>query len=326
MSHHVVDVREAAQNRWREILPRCGVSPSHLTGKHQPCPGCGDRDRFRFDDQRGRDTFICSQGGGEPLAGDGFDFIQHLHECPFSDAVHMVADILGMADGTSPPRVPAKPKPAPPQPKSERRTTLAERERERWSRTRVITEADPAGRYLLGRGCALPPNDCDVRWHPRVSHWRSDHQGPAIICLISDFRTCEPVSLHFTWIRPDGSGKAHIEDNKLTLPQHTNIGVIRVFADDSVTTGLAIAEGLEYALNVARGFVPVWSTVNASNMAKFPVLSGIEALTIIADAENAGLKAAAACADRWDEAGREVRVWRAAEDGQDPNDVWGSAA
>ena len=38
-----------------------------LSGKHGPCPLCGGRDRFRFDDKDGRGTYFCSGCG----AGDG---------------------------------------------------------------------------------------------------------------------------------------------------------------------------------------------------------------------------------------------------------------
>jgi hypothetical protein len=54
----------------------------------------------------------------------------------------------------------------------------------------------------------------------------------------------------------------------------------------------------------------MWATGSTSIMGKFPVLSGIEALTIIADndANGAGERAADEVAARWLEAGREARV------------------
>ncbi|MBF0310175.1 MAG: toprim domain-containing protein [Magnetococcales bacterium] len=61
-------MKASARGRWPDILPRFGMGPEFLTGKHGPCPFCGGRDRFRFDDQDGDGTFICNQCG----AGDGF--------------------------------------------------------------------------------------------------------------------------------------------------------------------------------------------------------------------------------------------------------------
>lgn len=71
------EVIEAARGRWQQLLPDLGVRADLLTGRHGPCPGCGGRDRFRFDDREGNGTFLCSQGGGGVLAGTGVDLIIH---------------------------------------------------------------------------------------------------------------------------------------------------------------------------------------------------------------------------------------------------------
>jgi hypothetical protein len=86
---------------------------------------------------------------------------------------------------------------------------------------------------------------------------------------------------------------------------------------------LHIAEGLETALGaMSKGLRPMWATGSTAIMAKFPVLSGIKALTIIADhdANGAGERAAAEVASRWREAGKEARVWRPKSIG-DLNDI-----
>ena len=49
-----LDVRHVAQGRWRSILAVLGADEKTLSGKHGPCPMCGGRDRFRFDDKEGR--------------------------------------------------------------------------------------------------------------------------------------------------------------------------------------------------------------------------------------------------------------------------------
>jgi len=51
---------------------------------------------------------------------------------------------------------------------------------------------------------------------------------------------------------------------------------------------------------------PVWCCGGAGNLAAFPVLNGIEALTIAADADEPGQTAAESVAARWREAGREA--------------------
>jgi len=43
------------------------------------------------------------------------------------------------------------------------------------------------------------------------------------------------------------------------------------------------------------------------------VLRGIEAITVFADADPAGMRAAEACARRWSDAGREASIWTPAQ-------------
>jgi putative DNA primase/helicase len=91
--------------------------------------------------------------------------------------------------------------------------------------------------------------------------------------------------------------------------------VIRLWPQEQVGKRLVIAEGIETALAAAtrvshRGKLlrPVWATGCANNMRRFPVLDGIEQLIILADndASGTGQAAAAECAQRWSDAGREV--------------------
>ncbi len=74
------DIKAAAQDRWPSILARFGLPTEALRNHHGPCPGCGGVDRFRFDDQDGHGSFICSNGGGDPVAGDGFHLLEHVHD------------------------------------------------------------------------------------------------------------------------------------------------------------------------------------------------------------------------------------------------------
>ena len=139
----------------------------------------------------------------------------------------------------------------------------------------------------------------------------------------------EPISLHRTWLAADGSGKADVPKPRLLLKHHRKHGgVVRLFPDEELTTGLCVAEGLETALSAAKGFRPVWVTLDAGNLAALPVLPGVEALTIVADNDppnpatgrRAGVEAAWACAASWTKAGAEVRVWLAPDEGEDLND------
>jgi putative DNA primase/helicase len=86
-------------------------------------------------------------------------------------------------------------------------------------------------------------------------------------------------------------------------------GVIRLSPDEDVTTGLGITEGIEDGLRVLlAGGSPVWACGSAGGIDGFPVLLGIECLTVFADNDDAGIRAAKRCEQRWHDAGEECRV------------------
>lgn len=155
--------------------------------------------------------------------------------------------------------------------------------------------------YLEARACAIPPVDGALRFDPAARH-PAGHVGPCLVALVTDVTTCAPISLHRTWINADGT-KADVEPPRMLLGGHRKAGgVIRLWPDEAVTTGLAVAEGIETALSLAQVFQPAWALIDAGNLAKLPVLPGIEALSIAVDDDTAGTRAAAACGQRWAQA------------------------
>jgi hypothetical protein len=157
-------------------------------------------------------------------------------------------------------------------------------------------------RYLERRGCRLPPEGADLRYLPA-----RDSFPAAMLARVTDAATSEPISLHFTRLNDDATKVA--ETPKKLLSGHRKIGgCIRLWPDDAVTTGLALTEGIESALAAAHAITPIWAAIDAGNLGAFPVLDGIEALTLIADNDKAGIEAADRCARTWLAVGREVRI------------------
>jgi hypothetical protein len=131
-----------------------------------------------------------------------------------------------------------------------------------------------------------------LRWHD------GEH---AVVALMTDPVTNAPTGVHRTFLNSDGTKR----ERKMLGPR----GVIRLSPDEDVTEGLGITEGVEDGLAVLlSGWAPVWATSCAGAIETFPVLSGIEALTIFADNGASGMNAATACADRWEAAGRDVTI------------------
>ena len=80
-THSTLDFKQAkllARGRWPEIFNQLGYTLSTTAPhEHVACPMCGGSDRFRFDNENNDGSFICSQGTGEPIAGDGFALLEH---------------------------------------------------------------------------------------------------------------------------------------------------------------------------------------------------------------------------------------------------------
>ena len=185
--------------------------------------------------------------------------------------------------------------------------SLAAGWRSLWASLQPVAPGTTGHAYLRGRGCALPPADGDLRCTESLRH-PSGYVGPALVGLVTDAFTREPLTLHRTWITSDGR-KAHVDPPRLLLGKHRKIGgVIRLWPDDTVSAGLAIAEGIESALATATVYRPAWSAVDAGNLAALPVLPGIDELLVMADHDDAGICAAWKCARRWHRAGCHVRV------------------
>lgn len=82
-----------ARNRWPEIIAKLGYQLPANNTDHSSCPICGGDDRFRFDNQNGDGSFICSQGTGETIAGDGYKLLEHAGMSS-SEALSTVNHIL----------------------------------------------------------------------------------------------------------------------------------------------------------------------------------------------------------------------------------------
>src|SRR5262249_21908544 len=84
---------DRARYRWREILPQLGIETAFLQNKHGPCPLCGGRDRFRFDDKDGSGSYYCNQCG----AGAGLILVQKKNGWDFKTACDAIDRIIGTA-------------------------------------------------------------------------------------------------------------------------------------------------------------------------------------------------------------------------------------
>ncbi len=158
-----------------------------------------------------------------------------------------------------------------------------------------------------------------LRFHPagRFGTTRS----PMLVALYRDIRTNEPRAVHRTAL----SARGEKIGRKCLGPKAG--AAIKLTADEEVAQGLTIGEGVETTLSAMMlGLTPAWALGDAGAIGSFPVLTGIDGLTILVDhdASGTGQKQAAKCRDRWLAANREVLMFQPNQAGQDVNDLLGA--
>lgn len=193
-----------------------------------------------------------------------------------------------------------------------------------WSEARSLT-GTPGESYLGSRGlnfAALQGSDA-LKWHPECP-FGGERVG-CMVALVRDIVTNEPKAIHRTAIDRDGRKRSDLRSNGRLALGPVAGGAVKLSADDDVTLAVAIGEGIESCLSAWRFTdlekLPIWSLLSAGQVARFPVLPGIETLWIIVDHDDTGLASSEAVRIRWQEADREVITITPTLAGADLNDL-----
>ena len=292
-----------------EELARRGVKLRGTIERVGPCPVCSGTDRFAINTRKQIwNCRGCSKGG------DVIALVQHVDGLSFAEAIAVLA-------GASVAR---------PQAKHQERVAPEPTRNNGEIALNIWKEAkDPRGTivetYLAHRGLSLPDEAAGraIRFHPACP-FKAGCCTPAMIALVRDVITNEPKAIHRTALDEDGR-KAWIDgDARLSLGPVAG-GAVKLTANADVTLCLGIGEGIETTLSmhlVAEfGASPIWSLLSAGQIDRFPVLPNVETLWITVDRDHAGEHAAAVCAERWRQAGREVFLIKPRKAGDDLNDL-----
>ena len=303
-------LKERARGRWPGILAVIGVPSKTLRNVHGPCPmpGCGGKDRFRFDNRDGRGTWICNRCG----AGDGIDLVERFLGVGFKEAARMIEQHLRAASAVIPSDVPDKRK----------RQIMVDL----WDGAKPIADHDPAGRYLTRQlGIVeMPPPSCLRFTTARCYELGMNSVLPTMVALIEPCDDPKPkddkCALHRTYLDHAGN-KAHVTSPRKMLGAMPSGAAVRLMPHNGV---LGIAEGIETALAASvLHNVPVWAALNAGLLEKWMPPASVRAVVIFADNDPnfVGQNAAYTLAGRLKALGFEVEVRMPAETGSDWADV-----
>lgn len=270
---------DQAIGRWPGIFSSLGIDVGN--GRHKPCPICGGKDRFRFDNKDGKGTWICNQCG----AGDGWGLIKRIKEVDFKGALEIVKHIIGdipMQDQND-----NTPKYNP--------TEI----RALYATSKPLTGNCLGSQYLKNRGLRTIPKT--LRFTIRCYEPTTQKPMPAILATFTDPEG-EAITLQRIYLKAGGH-KADLDVCKRTMTPKKPMsgGAVRLFDPSQNGTFIGIAEGVETAIAVHDLFdIPVWATLSATLMKGWEPPMGIMNVVIFADADKnfAGQKAAYSLANK----------------------------
>ncbi len=300
---------ELAIDRWRGILTSFGVDESFLTGRHGPCPLCGGKDRFHWDNKNGSGSYFCHTCG----PGSGIDLLMKYTGMEFKEAADAIDKRIGNIDAE-----PQNYKPDTQQNKIRLQKIAKE--------LKFITKGDPVELYLNSRGLSgLACNN--LKMHPGLTQVCGQVKPlgkfPAMVASIRN-REGKVSSFHITYLNQDGT-KAEVENQKKILPSFSRLvgGAIRLF--EPMEGSICVAEGVETALAASKMFgLPCWSVCNSRLMEGFEVPDGVNSVFVCADNDSnyTGHKSAYTLANKLSLAGYETDVHLPKKAGTDFADEW----
>jgi len=181
-----------------------------------------------------------------------------------------------------------------------------------WARNIWREAKEPRGtiaeQYLTQhRKLALDASLCGpvLRYHPSCP-FRDENTGQMIkvTALVAAFRSIDDntvTGIHRIALNPDGS---KIGRSMLGIVKRA---AVKLAMPDNGT--LAISEGIETAMAAMQlGFRPAWAAGSAGLVSRFPIIDGIQQLTLLGENNTASANAVEICGERWQSAGRGMRV------------------
>lgn len=179
--------------------------------------------------------------------------------------------------------------------------SIPERKRERlrstWRETVPLDhkQAHAVCAYLRSRALGEVLRDAPrvLRAHPALEYWDGSRmlgRYPAMVALFHDAAGA-PITLHCTYLRPDGCAKASVPSPKkilgVALRGATKGGAIHLYEQQAGILG--VAEGIESALSLYLiQKVPTWASFCADNLVRVQLPHNLRELHIGVDLDESG--------------------------------------
>ena len=267
----------------------------------QPCPKTGGgKTKFRYFRNLHEDGGAYHNDVG-PMP-DGIEVIAWYTDQPKGEVMKMLEDIVGgvNVDYNRPVRT------KPPQNRpycSEKEAKDRAAHIKKYYNESVPVNGTLAEIYLRSRGIKSFSNDylCEVgnnlRFHPSMPYKEDDDSPwqhfPTLLAIVRD-KNGKPLTLHRTFLREDGKGKASISRPKMILapPRDPRGGFIVLDKPVALPEGgyfIGLSEGIENGLSVREGAgTPMWVGISDRLLAMTNLPSSVRACGIYSDVEESG--------------------------------------
>jgi putative DNA primase/helicase len=216
---------------------------------------CGGTDRFRFTDKEGFGMYICSVCG----ANDGFKLVQAVTGKSFRQVADRVSEILQTPTGWV-------------KKEDDRGDDQKEAIKRIWSLSEPPSAGGPVSRYLKHR--------LGLQWASKSVREFVGKNTCLMVCKIVG-PDDKAHNVHLTYINPDGT-RAGVKPSKRVMAGRIPAGsAIRLAPAGS---HMGVAEGIETAIAASvLHTIPVWSCINAGNLAKWEPPAIAKRITIFGD-------------------------------------------
>ena len=176
-----------------------------------------------------------------------------------------------------------------------------------------------AEKYLRQRGLVGNADSWhDLYFHPSLSYKEDDSSPwiklPGMLAVVRN-KDLKPVTLHRTFLRPDGSDKADVGRKKMLLAQPRPLDGAAIYLDLPVQTPMGqligASEGIETGLSVREATgCPMIVGISDRIMEKLHFGDDVSTIIDWADLEpsGAGLRAANTLKEIWEPKGKQVVV------------------
>ena len=266
---HQVKALVAQNGGWDAVYSAYGAlrDATEKGTRQQPCPKTGGgKTKFRlFKDWRETGGGYHNDVGAMP---DGIEMLSWFCDMPKGDVLNDIISILGgdlrVVKPHAVKRVATQqPEPISPDVAAKRKAII----KRIWDGSQPI-EGTIAETYLRSRGIKgdLSLMGNNLRFHPELSYKEDDsspwQKFPGMLAIYRD-KDGVPLTLHRTFLKSDGSGKADVSRPKMILapPRDMRGGYIMLDRPIDTASGkyIGIAEGIETALSVREASgCPMW--------------------------------------------------------------------